>query len=223
MAARRIDTVLLDLDGTICEYRRSGDEVLSIAFERTGVEPFFTEDEYLERIESLSIECDTFREFRSECFAAIARDRGLDEQIGRTVATAYADERDQRNVAFLPGAEDALETLATEYPLGLVTNGGPDIQREKLRALGIEESFDTIVYAGYDTPAKPDPSPFLTALGDLDRAPERAVHVGNSLADDVAGARAAGLTAVWLDDGREPEPVPDHIIDSPKQLTRPPW
>jgi putative hydrolase of the HAD superfamily len=45
---------------------------------------------------------------------------------------------------------------------------------------------------------KPDPAPFHRVLDGLEIVPDRAVHVGNSLESDVAGARAAGVPAVWF-------------------------
>lgn len=88
--------------------------------------------------------------------------------------------------------------LREDHALGIVTNGGPDTQKPKLDALGLTRSFDTVVYAGYDVAPKPDPAPFERALGDLDVRPERAVHVGNSLEADVAGARRSPTSSPQL-------------------------
>ncbi|PSQ56909.1 haloacid dehalogenase, partial [Halobacteriales archaeon SW_7_71_33] len=37
MTAVDVETVLFDLDDTLCTYRRSGAELLSLAFDRVGV------------------------------------------------------------------------------------------------------------------------------------------------------------------------------------------
>ncbi len=47
-------------------------------------------------------------------------------------------------------------------------------------------------------PAKPDARIYRETLRRGGSAPGEAVHVGNSLINDVQGARAAGLYAVWL-------------------------
>jgi len=47
--------------------------------------------------------------------------------------------------------------------------------------------------------AKPDPEIFAIALRELGIAPDRALHVGDSVYFDVEGARAAGVHAVHLD------------------------
>ena len=49
---------------------------------------------------------------------------------------------------------------------------------------------------------KPDPTLFQHALATTGLTPERVVHVGDSWDSDILGARAAGITAVWLDRNR---------------------
>ena len=99
--------------------------------------------------------------------------------------------------------EDCLETLHGEWRLGLVTNGAADDQRELIEWLDLSRHFDTIVVSAEFGLAKPDPAIFEAALEQLGTRPEDAWHVGDSLRTDVAGAHAAGLTAVWLNRGRE--------------------
>lgn len=67
-----------------------------------------------------------------------------------------------------------------------------------LENLGLAEFFDTVTFSSAAGWAKPDPRIFAHALT-LHRArPEEAIHVGDSLDDDVAGARAAGLEALLV-------------------------
>jgi len=215
--------LLFDLDDTLCEYARSGEAVLSIAFERAGVDPFFDYDAYVATFDDYRGEAETLPELREACFAALARERGRDPDRARVVARAYTDERDPTDVRPLPGARAA---VAHDGPVGLVTNGPPDVQRPKLRALDLVDAFDAVVYAGHDVPAKPAVGPFERALSDLGVEPAETAHVGNSLRTDVAGANAAGVTSVWVDDdSREPlardDPAPDHRVASLEAF--PPW
>jgi putative hydrolase of the HAD superfamily len=62
----------------------------------------------------------------------------------------------------------------------------------------IETFFDMVIASGEMGVAKPDPAIFQVALDKLLLGPEAVWHVGDSLANDVAGAKAAGLTSVWL-------------------------
>lgn len=219
-----VDAVLLDLDDTICEYRRPGADILAHAFETVGVEPLFTVREYVARYEDLVDDSVPMETLRERCFADLAAERGHDPALGRELARVYAAERDHANVRFRTGAREALETLAERYPLGLVTNGHPEMQATKLDSLGIRDAFETVVHGGYDAPAKPDPDPFHLALETLGSRPAQTVHVGNSLESDVTGARAAGLQAAWLDvDGVDPDPEPSYVLDSMGDLLDPPW
>jgi putative hydrolase of the HAD superfamily len=215
----QLDAVLFDVDDTLCRYRRSGSELLAAAFERTGLDPFITVEEYHARYPAFVDESDSMTDLRERCFAAIAADEGRDPSEGVRVAEAYAAERDHGNVEPTPGLEAAISSLS-ERPgvsLGVVTNGAPEMQSRKLEALGLDGAFGTVVYAGYDAAAKPAPEPFEMALSALDARPERTFHVGNSLDADVAGAHAAGVRSVWIpDDGESsiehPDPVPDHTV-----------
>lgn len=222
-----VTVVLFDLDDTLCEYRQSGRELLALAFERENVEPFFDVEEYQTRFNEFAETTESMKELRASCFAAIAEERGRDPTLGRAIATAYADERDHRDVRPLQGVPETIAALAHEYRLGIVTNGPPDSQAPKLAAIGRTDAFDAVIHAGHDAPSKPDPEPFYQALSALDTAPESAVFVGNSLSSDVAGAQAAGLQAIWLaeSDGMVPDagPVPEYTIESISELNDPPW
>ena len=220
-----IETVLFDLDDTLCTYTESAEAVLRDAFRRAGVDPFFDTDDFARWIPTVHAESPL--DLREQCFAGIARERGHDPAVGHAVAAAY-EPRPPEAVDPVPGAEAALSTLADEFRLGLVTNGARETQRRKLDALGFTESFGAIVCATPETAIKPDPDPIQRALDALDADPANAVLVGDSLASDVAGARNAGVTPVWVggdadDDTDQSEPVPSLVVESVAALTERPY
>ncbi len=219
-----VEAVLFDVDDTICEYERSPAEILELAFDHVGVEPFFDRDQYVARFDDFLAVSEDMRDLRRRCFASLAADSGRDRDLGHRIAAAYTDERDHSRVRFLDGAREALSHLAGDHRLAAVTNGAPAMQAQKLTSLGVADAFETVVHAGYDTPAKPAAEPFHEALDHLDVAPDRSVHVGNSLSSDVAGAHAAGLRSVWLADGEtDPDPEPHYRIRSLRELRDRPW
>lgn len=223
--AAEIDAVLFDLDGTLVEYERPTAEVLDLAFERAGTDPFFDVGEYLDRFNDHLAPGVSIAEGRASCFAAIAEDCGHDSERGRAVAEAFAESRDHSRVELVAGARETLDALAADHALGVVTNGPPGMQTTKLEAAGLADYFETVVFAGHDAAPKPDPEPFEVALDTLDSYPSRAVHVGNSLSSDVAGAHAAGLQSVWVpaENGVEPDPEPHYAFESLVGLAERPW
>lgn len=221
-----VDAVLFDLDDTVWEYRRSTAELLAGAFEEVGIDSWFTAADYRERIDDHVDDVDDDAELRRRCFADLATERGRDADVGRAVADAYTERRDYRDVRLLPGAREALSALGADYRLAAVTNGPPEGQPVKMEVLALESAFERVIYAGDRLPAKPDPAPFRRALDHLGVGAERAVHVGNSLRNDVAGAIEAGLRSVWIPydrsataRGREPT----YRLDSMAELVDPPW
>jgi HAD superfamily hydrolase (TIGR01509 family) len=216
------DTVLFDLDGTVCEYERTPGEVLAVAFERAGVDPFFDVTEYDARFGEFVDDSGDIARLRADCFAAIAADHGRSPATGRAVANTFAAERDQSRVRLLDGTGDLLATLDERgYGLGLVTNGPPATQRTKLDSLDIADRFDVTVFAGHETPSKPSPEPFVRALDGVGSRPSRALFVGDSLGADIVGARAVGMTAAWVagDTARGPERVTsEYVLESTGDL-----
>jgi putative hydrolase of the HAD superfamily len=63
--------------------------------------------------------------------------------------------------------------------------------------LGLAPWLDAVVISSSAGAAKPHPAPFHQALAALDLQPQQVWHVGDS-PEDVAGARAAGLTCVLV-------------------------
>jgi putative hydrolase of the HAD superfamily len=68
-----------------------------------------------------------------------------------------------------------------------------------MRGLGLERTFDTISISSLSHAAKPSPKIFQMALEKHAVDPDEAIHIGDSLRDDVEGATKAGLHAVLLD------------------------
>lgn len=107
---------------------------------------------------------------------------------------------------------DALPVLAKlrghGLLLGLVSNTARDLQ-DFVAHHGI--AVDAVVGSREHGKTKPHPAIFEFALGLLGVGPAEAVMVGDSIEDDIEGARALGMRAVLLDrDGRHPE-VADRI------------
>lgn len=210
-----VGAVLFDLDNTLVQYERSPGEVLQVAFEKIGSDPLFSVDEYYARYDEFAEKCDSMDELRSECFAALAAANGYERDCGRAVADTFSEERDQTRVELLPGVEDVLNELSRAYRIGIVTNGAPDAQQQKIDAVNLTQWVDEIVVASHDVPPKPDPKPFERAIQSLNVTPASTVHVGDSPETDIAGAAAAGLDSVLVAETNESDEYPPtHHIES---------
>ena len=67
-----------------------------------------------------------------------------------------------------------------------------------LRDTGLRERLDGVVTSAEVGAAKPAGELFAAALSLAGVPARQAVHIGDSLSEDVEGARAAGIEAIWL-------------------------
>jgi putative hydrolase of the HAD superfamily len=98
-----------------------------------------------------------------------------------------------------PDVRPALEALqAGGHQLGVVSNFDSRARRI-LDALGLAPWFSSLTLSSEIGVTKPAAAIFARALACHGVAPAQAIHVGDSLAEDAEGARAAGLGAVLID------------------------
>ncbi len=137
--------------------------------------------------------------YRVEVFSAALRSQEKpDEDLAERLSGHFASER-RRLQRLMPDALETLVRLKATRKIALLTNGAPDLQREKIAASGLGHLFDAIAVSGERGVGKPKPEIFHMLLADLGVAPENAVMVGNSLERDIAGALNANLAAaIWI-------------------------
>jgi putative hydrolase of the HAD superfamily len=87
-----------------------------------------------------------------------------------------------------------------------------------LHRVGLAEHLDGILTSAETGARKPAREIFLRALELARAAPEQARHVGDSLEEDVAGARAAGIEPVLLLRGGGPRPPGVRTIATLREL-----
>jgi putative hydrolase of the HAD superfamily len=106
--------------------------------------------------------------------------------------------------------DDVLSTLdalrAAGLRIGLVSNSSRDVREfAHHHALAIDAGISSFHHGR----TKPHASIFRAVLDLLDVEPARAAMVGDTIADDVEGARAIGMRAILLDrNGRYPDVEP---------------
>jgi len=98
-------------------------------------------------------------------------------------------------------SREVLERLRHRWRIGIVTNGMSHVQARKIRALGLDELVDAIVYATDLGPGKPDPVPFLEAAMRLNTPASHSVFVGDDPRCDIEGAMRVGMRTIFVDRG----------------------
>lgn len=124
--------------------------------------------------------------------------RGLhDLAVEQEAAETYWQHR-LRTCQPYPDALPVLQDLAARFHLSVLTNGAPAMQRAKLAAAGLSPFFQQVFVGGEFARGKPDQAIFHAALQAAGCRPDQAMHVGDSLAHDIAGAQGVGIHSVWL-------------------------
>ena len=160
--------------------------------------------------------------YQLETWERALSDLGVrDEILAATLAERFRVEKRDRHDWLFSDALPALDRLRGRIALALITNGAPDIQRDKLARGGLEPYFPVVAVSGEAGIAKPDPAIFARTLEALEIAPSEAVMVGDSPDADILGANRAGVRAIWL--RRESQPLtagarPDATIASLDEL-----
>jgi pyrophosphatase PpaX len=211
MHQERLETLLLDFDGTIADsielilaaYRYAFTEVRGAALpdslwlEGVGT-PLMTQLEGLaESPEEVPLLLEPYRRFA-------------------------IDEHD-RMIRSFPTMETCLKQFKNSgVALGIVTSKNSIGLARGLRALQLEDYFSALLSSDDTELHKPHPEPVLLALERLGADPARTLFVGDSLHDLEAG-RAAGVktgAALWGPFGREKlaPAEPDYWLDSPEQM-----
>lgn len=127
---------------------------------------------------------------------------GLDvtrEAAARILEATYISGSEGGKAAFPNARQTLLELRRRGLLLGVVTNRafGGERFRADLREAGLDVAWDAEAVSSEVGYLKPHPAIFAHALNLLRIPPKQAVMVGDSLADDIGGAQAVGMSAAW--------------------------
>jgi putative hydrolase of the HAD superfamily len=205
-----VQAVLADLDDTLFDHAHATRAALARLRE---LEPRWAEwpvsdfetrhSEILERLHQdvltgrLDVDAARIERFRRLLAAAAVEERAA---AARAIAIA-ASYREAYQQAWRPvrGALNLLAALADAgIPVVVVTNNLVAEQRLKLARCGLDRYVAALVTSEEVGRAKPDREMFEAGLRAAGAAPERAVMLGDAWLTDIAGARAAGIRAVWF-------------------------
>ncbi|HEV2127592.1 MAG TPA: HAD family hydrolase [Thermomicrobiales bacterium] len=141
--------------------------------------------------------------FRSESWKRALRRCGIDDDMLASELDARFEQERVSTNPFIPGVEETLDQLEERYRLAIVTNGLPDVQREKLVRTGLMDRFDVVVISGELGFGKPDRRMYDETVRQLRLIAGECVMVGDNFRRDVAGAQEAGIRGVWISCGKD--------------------
>ncbi len=95
-----------------------------------------------------------------------------------------------------------LELKKADYRLGIITDGDPIKQWEKIIRLDLDDYFDGVFISDYLGVKKPHPKIFKKALRKMNVKAEEAVMVGDRLYSDIYGAKRVGMNTIWFRYGK---------------------
>ena len=133
-----------------------------------------------------------FTFLRKQTLREHAREFGYAEAMVEEAFDAFIQARNE--VELYADVLPALEQLGKRYRLFTASNGNADLGK-----IGIAHFFERTIAARHVGALKPDPAIFRKVIEGTDLQPHEVVYVGDDPQLDVAGARGAGMQAIWVD------------------------
>ena len=115
-----------------------------------------------------------------------------DKELAAHLNAIYRKHRFE-DVELYPDVIPTFDILAPHFKLGLLSNGNTYPER-----CGLEGYFDFVIFSQDVQIEKPHPKIFEITAERAGCELAQMLHVGDSLRNDVAGARDAGAHSVWL-------------------------
>ena len=103
-----------------------------------------------------------------------------------------------RIVRLVPGTMELLDYLKQKYHLHLITNGFQEVQDTKLSLSGMKPYFETLTVSEEVGVKKPNPEIFRYAMRKANATADEILMIGDEMAVDIDGARAAGMDTVFF-------------------------
>jgi putative hydrolase of the HAD superfamily len=203
MSHARTRAVLLDMFGTLVELEPPGPRLRSRLIDLTGVDVgqeaaargFAAEihhylEHHMEARDRMALD-----RLRDDCAAVLHEALGAPELERSAVRRAMLEALEFRP---FPDVAPALSDLRARGTRLVVVSNWDCSLPEWLDRTGLAQLVDAAVSSAVVGHAKPSPEIFAAGLESIGAEAEEALHVGDSVEADVAGARAAGLRAVLL-------------------------
>lgn len=105
------------------------------------------------------------------------------------------------DICLYDGVNELLERLKHNYKLGLITDGRPEGQKAKIKALGLDKYFDEIIITdelgGIDF-RKPNPRAFQILAERFREEYNRMCYIGDNIHKDFIAPEMLGMEWIWF-------------------------
>ena len=230
----RYQNCIFDLYGTLVDIHTDETlpqlwEELAVWYRERGADylPGELRDAYFRIVRQMECGTDPLRndtheahpEIRLELvFQALYQEKGVDAGPELAVRTGERFRKCSLDyIRLYDGAVELLTALrANGQGVWLLSNAQRIFTAYELRMLGIETLFDGIYLSSDYGCKKPDRRFFEMLLKEHDILPESAIMIGNDGVCDIRGARAAGLSTLYIRSNispREPLPEADYVLE----------
>ena len=220
-----IEFLFLDLDDTILDFHKAERIAIRKTIRDFGVEPT---EEILARYhvinkwhwEQLELGRLTRAEVLENRFGVLFAELGV---TADKVACARTYEKNlSQGHWFLPGAEEAVDTLSKRYRLFLASNGTASVQKGRMTSANLYRFFEKVFVSQEIGHNKPSPDYFRGCFAQIPGFdPQKAMIVGDSLSSDIQGGINAGIRTCWVNPSHATAPAhirPDYEIEALHQL-----
>ncbi|MDG2448038.1 MAG: YjjG family noncanonical pyrimidine nucleotidase [Saprospiraceae bacterium] len=207
--------MLFDLDNTLLDFSESSKKAFRSLFKEKGLS--YSEEIYglykninakvWAQFEAGQITATEIRETR---FSILFKELGLTHLNGEESNRIYLDYIVQNSNTYY-GVTQLLSSLKPKYKLSIVTNGLKEVQRPRLKRVGIDHFFDSIIVSDEIGVAKPHEGFFEHAYQSIQNPPrkDQMMIIGDSLKSDILGGHKFGINTCLISTKEEKE---DFII-----------
>ena len=198
-----IRMITFDLDDTLWDNKptitNAEIETRKLIEEKVGAIEWGDLNDFLQLREALirkdkSIAWDISK-LRIEIFKEKIKGLVSNDEITKLAEEAFSYFLKKRHeIELFPGVEDALKALSENYMLGVLTNGNADIYK-----LSIGKYFEFSISSLEAQDSKPNKPHFELAKSYLPNLKySEMLHIGDHQINDVFGAHALGINALWF-------------------------
>jgi len=212
VASKQIAAVIFDLDGVLLDSEAAWVKVKKEFTEETG--GHWKEQAQWDMLGMSSIEWSRY--MHDELGVPVPP-----EQISSAVADRLAQQY-REQLPLLPGALEAVRSLARQWPLGLASSSNRKVIDLVLQKAGLADAFEVTVSSEEVSAGKPAPDVYLEAAKRLGIEPAECAAIEDS-ANGIRSAHAAEMAVIAIpnrDFPPDPEALAlaDVVIDSLEEL-----